>query len=282
MSNSDKLIDLKNVLYVDRIYSTLQVLRARDEIEWRRQVDLRMAELRLFSQNGEDGVLDAILRAIGVTSRFFVDFGVGDGWSCNCSLLAEVADWEGLFIETDEHDYQLLSERYRNSHNVACVKAAVTPESINDLFQKNSVPYDFGVLSIDIDGQDFWVWKALNKSYKPSVVVIEYNSAIEPSSIGVEVSGLPVGLPLSGIYGASLGAMKALGERKGYRLVHTEMAGVNVFFVREDLILDKGIEFTGIVTRSPNFGLRGRNHSDDVLYGSGLIQDRPQTKDVMK
>ncbi|MBU2647133.1 hypothetical protein KKI24_20660, partial [bacterium] len=126
MSTSDKLIDLKNVLYVDRIYSTLQVLRSRDETEWRRQVDLRTAELRLFSQNGEDGVLDAILRALGDTPRFFVEFGVGDGWSCNCRLLAEVADWEGLFIETDEHDYQLLAERYRYSHNVACVKAAVT------------------------------------------------------------------------------------------------------------------------------------------------------------
>jgi len=277
MFDSKFLTDLKNVLYADRIYSALQMLDSRRKNA--KEIDLATSELRLFSQNGEDGVLHAILAAIGDSNKYFVEFGVGDGWSCNSRLLAEVFDWQGLFIEVDEQEYSALKQRYCNSNIVRCEKAAVTPSNINELFRSFHVPKDLGVLSIDIDGQDYWVWNALDKAYQPDVVIIEFNSALDPKLPIVEQEGLAPGLPLTATWGASIMALTRLAKEKGYRLVHIDMAGVNAFFVREKTIDDKQLVLHGIVeNRSPNFGLRGRNHSDETLYGSGARNNRPQAK----
>lgn len=279
MSDSTLLLDLKNVLYVDRIYSCLQILESRRQGFNGREVNLATSELRLFSQNGEDGVLNAIVGAIGESNKYFVEFGVGDGWSCNTRLLAEVFGWHGLFMEIDGKDYSTLKQRYCNSKAVRCENVAVTPSNINELFASFDVPRDIGVLSIDIDGQDYWVWEALDNTYQPDVVVIEFNSALNPHSCIVERKGLAPGLPLSATWGASLGALTGLARKKGYRLVHIEMAGVNAFFVREEIIEKKQLVFDGIVeNRSPNFGLRGRNHSYATLYGDAERTDRPQVE----
>jgi hypothetical protein len=278
MSDLDLLKDLKNVLYVDRIYSSLQILNSRHRNTKEREIDLATSELRLFSQNGEDGVLNTILSAIGDANNYFVEFGVGDGWSCNSRLLAEVFDWNGLFMEIDEKELSLLKQRYCNSKKIKCENAAVSPSNINQLFEKFRVPERFGVLSIDIDGQDYWVWKALDKVYQPDVVIMEYNSALDLTVPKVEKEGV-TGFPLTATWGASLAAINDLAKEKGYRLVHLEMAGVNAFFVREKTIQEKQLVFNGILeNRSPNFGLRGRNHSDATLYENSSRNNRPQVK----
>jgi len=272
----DKLDILKQVLYVDRIYHALNILHARQQENSCKVVDLRTYELRLFSQNGEDGVLDAILRALQDSPPFFVEFGVGDGWSCNTRLLAEVFEWNGLFIEVEHDDYLKLAERYCHSKTVCCLESTVTPENINQIFADHRVPGRFGVLSIDIDGQDYWVWEALDAIYQPDIVIIEFNSAHKPDQHIVEKKGLPLELPLTGTWGASLGALQSLGNKKGYKLVHTEMAGVNAFFIREALLAERELTFLGVTRRSPNFGLRGLNHSSLTLYGtSGNMSNRP-------
>ena len=276
MSDQTLVMDLKNVLYVDRIYNSLQILNSRRRNINQQEIDLSTTELRLFSQNGEDGVLNAILGTIGDSNKYFVEFGVGDGWSCNSRLLAEVFDWSGLFIEVDEKDYTALSQRYCNSKKIRCEKAAVTPSNINKLFESFGVPESLGVLSIDIDGQDYWVWNALDEIYQPDVVIMEFNSALGLTLPVVEAEGLRPG-PLTATWGASLAALTGLAKKKGYRLVHIEMAGVNAFFVKEMIIEEKKLIFHGIVdNRSPNFGLRGRNHSDAVLYGNAEKNNRPQ------
>jgi hypothetical protein len=275
MPDQKLLADLKNVLYVDRIYASLNVLGNRPKNT--RKLDLALTELRLFSQNGEDGVLNAILTAIGDSVRYFVEFGVGDGWSCNCRLLAEAFDWSGLFLETGLNDFSFLKQRYVNSRRVKCENIAVTPSNINQLFKKHNVPEKFGVLSIDIDGQDYWTWKALDEDYQPDVVVIEYNSALDPFISLVEEQDLQSGFSLGKHWGASQKALVDLGMKKGYRLVHIEMAAVNLFFVREKTIQEKQIELNGIIDgRSPNYRLKGRNHTDEILYDNGLKIDRPQ------
>jgi hypothetical protein len=271
--------DFKNVLYVDRIYACLQTLERRNSDPTSNRTNLSTSELRLFSQNGEDGVIDAILRVIGDCEKYFIEFGVGDGWSCNTRLLAEIFGWSGLYIEVDDEEYAALKERHCNSSKILCNKEAVTPENVNELFEAAQVPKQFGVLSIDIDGQDYWVWKALDDAYQPEIVVIEFNSALDPALPLVEEKGLPPGLPLTATWGASLLAITALAREKGYTLVHIEMAGVNAFFVREKTIEDKGLTLQGVIeNRSPNFGLRGRNHPDSTLYGNSEKTDRPQIK----
>ena len=214
--------------------------------------NLAGAELRVFSQNGEDGVLGEIMRRIGVEQRFFVEFGVGDGTQCNTRFLSEVLGWSGVYFEIDESDFERLQRRFAPRDDVATLQHAVTPENVNELFAAAGVPTELDVLSIDIDGQDYWVWKALD-GYRPRVVIIEYNAAIPASERLVE----PLGhrWDRSRYLGASIGAIEKLAAEKGYRLVYAELAGVNAFCVRDDLAGPFADE--RFVHRAPNVGLLG-------------------------
>jgi hypothetical protein len=214
-------------------------------------------ELRVFSQNGEDGVLAEIFARIGVGPRYFVEFGVQDGVQCNTRFLAEVLGWSGLYIEADAEFFAGLYERLVNRPDLATVQAMVTPENVQQLFRDANVPEELDLLSIDVDGQDYWIWQAIDQ-YRPRVVVIEYNSGIRATEQLVEPRGRAASWSaLIDFYGASEGALRALGEHKGYALVHADLAGVNLFFVRKDL----ATTFTApALSRGPNFELLGHRH----------------------
>ena len=197
--------------------------------------DLRAFERQVFSQNGEDGILEEILRRIGIETKSFVEFGVESGIECNCARLAREQLWRGLFIEGDSTQFKNLSNRYRSYGGVRCVRAWVTPAGIEDLLATNDVPLNFDVLSIDIDGNDYWVWSAI-KRWRPRVVAIEYNASYPPPRKWVMKSNPNHRWDGSNYFGASLASLANLGERKGYVLVATDRAGVNAFFVREDLV----------------------------------------------
>ena len=269
-----RLSVLKDVAYVDKVYAGVAELRRRSRESVGAVVDLRLAELRIFSQNGEDGVTCEVVRHLPGVTQHFVEFGVGDGWSCNTRVLAEVLGWSGTYFEIDPGTHALLQDRYVNSSRVTATQAAVTPDNVNDLFVQAGVPAEFGVLCIDIDGQDFWVWQALSEDFRPAIVIAEVNLAYGMDVALTESPGAPQGA-LTETWGASLRAMESLARGKGYRLVHIEMAGVNAFFVREDLL--EGLTVTGTVERSPNYGLRGRNHTLERLYGDAPRIPRPTT-----
>jgi hypothetical protein len=191
-------------------------------------------ELRVFSQNGEDGVLAEILRRTGVSERFFVEFGVESGREGNCVYLADAAGWHGLFMEADDGMHGNLERKYAGQPEVQTVQAVVTPENIEQLFRQAGVPAEPDVLSIDVDGQDYWIWEAI-QSYRPRVVIVEYNSALDPRRRLVQPRDPDLPWDGTDYFGTSLGALRSLAETKGYRLVHTELSGVNAFFVRADL-----------------------------------------------
>ncbi len=263
---------LKDVAYVDKVYAGISELRRRAGEDTDGPIDLRLAELRLFSQNGEDGVTFELLRHLGSVRPYFVEFGVGDGWSCNTRVLAEVLGWSGTYFEIDAAGHEALKQRYANSRSVHCVHAAVTSQNVNERFAAAGVPHDLGVLCIDIDGQDYWVWQALADVYRPAVMIAEVNLAFGLDRAVVEAPGAAQDR-LTPTWGASLAAMTGYAATRGYRLVHVELAGVNAFFVRGDLLADR--EILGVTERSPNFGLRGRTHSIERLYGSGPHVPRP-------
>lgn len=195
--------------------------------------DLTRYELRVFSQNGEDGVIAEILRRIGVGEHpFFVEFGIETGAEGNCVYLADVLGWEGLFIEADDEFYDRLAAKYRWAQNVRTLKAFVTPDNVERLFTDVGVPAEPTVLSIDIDGPDLWVWRTID-SFRPRVVVIEVNSSLDPTQRMVQPPDHQ--WDRTEYQGASLGALAAVGREKNYRLVHVDLAGVNAFFVRDDL-----------------------------------------------
>jgi len=229
-------------------------------------------ELRVFSQNGEDGVLAEIFRRIGIAGGGFVEFGVETGREGNCVALADVLGWPGVFLEADPDFCHHLAAKYRWSDRVRVVHSAVTPENVEELFAAAGVPAEPDVVSIDVDGQDLWIWRAL-RAFRPRVVVIEYNATIDPFAALVEPRGMEGGWQRTDFYGASLGALVAVAAERGYRLVHTELAGVNAFFVREDLA---GPFPDPVPRRGPNHFLTAMGHPPDAS-GRSYVELTPET-----
>lgn len=218
-------------------------------------------ELRVFSQNGEDGVLAEILRRVGTASRFFVEIGAASS-EANCLLLADVLGWRGLFLDASSKQCTQLQGKYGAVAGVTVRHALVTPRNIEALFADAGVPEQFDVLSIDVDGDDLYLWEAVD-DHRPRIVVVEYNAALGAERQLVQPLGGAVG---TAFYGASIRALESVAARKGYRLVHTELTGNNAFFVRDDL----GGEFpdcADVPRRAPNFYLRGFSHELDRRAG---------------
>ncbi|MEK7793162.1 MAG: hypothetical protein AAB353_01460 [Candidatus Hydrogenedentota bacterium] len=211
-------------------------------------------EARAFSQRGEDGILLYIFSRIGTINKRFVEFGVEDGRECNTTNLAINFGWRGLMM-----DGGLANVAAGRAFFAAMVpddpaavtfeQAWITRENINQLLNKNSLSGEIDLLSIDVDGNDYWIWKEINV-IKPRVVVIEYNP-----SFGAERSvTVPYEAefdrwqkhPTGYYHGASLAALEKLGRELGYRLVGCSSWGSNAFFVRADLA---GNEFSGFCSR---------------------------------
>jgi hypothetical protein len=199
-----------------------------------RRLDLRSFERRVYSQNGEDGLLEEIFRRIGTTDRYFVEIGSGDGRECNCARLVLEEAWCGAFVEADPTTYVRLSERYRGRENILCLHERVTSANVESLLAAHGVPRSFDLLSIDIDGNDYWVWKAI-REWRARVVVIEFNASHPPPRRWVMKEDPEHRWDGTDYFGASLASLTALGRKKGYVLVTTERQGVNAFFVADEL-----------------------------------------------
>jgi hypothetical protein len=261
-------------LETDRaVYLSLAVLERRRAEPAADTGSLGRYELRCFSQNGEDGVLAEILARIGSEHRFFVEFGIQDGRQGNCVLLADVEGWSGLFIEADPGDYGRLQAKYELTARVRTQNAFVSPENIESLFADAVVPADLDVLSIDIDGQDYWIWEAI-ESYRPRVVIVEYNSHLPASRKLVMPKGRSEPWDGSDYIGSSLAAFEDLGRRKGYVLVHTELTALNAFFVREDLAAGRFPAPDQVDRRVlPDYHLQGVRYLADPLRRSYVDLD---------
>jgi len=208
--------------------------------------NLEACERKVFSQNGEDGVIEAIFAEIGTTNRYFVEFGCEEAVECNTAYLL-TQGWQGLLM-----DYFGISK-----NPLADVKKEfITAENINELFQKYNVPPHFDLCSIDIDGNDLYVWQAL--VYRPRVMLIEYNSHVPPHLCRSIKYDPMFQWPGTDYFGASLLALQRLGERKGYTLVYCERAGANAFFLANEVLpkdfVPKPIEQ---IYRRPNYFYQG-------------------------
>ncbi|MDQ8043148.1 MAG: hypothetical protein AAGC46_00650 [Solirubrobacteraceae bacterium] len=217
-------------------------------------------ELKVFSQNGEDGVIGEILRRAGIDGPgFFVEFGAEDGVETNTALLADVFGWRGVLLEGDPESHGRLHRKYGPSGRVTTRQTMVEPHTIEGVLAEMGVPADLDLLSIDIDSDDYWVWKAIT-GLSPKVVVIEVNTHQDPRSAVTQ----PIGAgPWQGtdFYGASVGALRGLAAAKGYRFVHVDLTGNNAFFVRDDVPGDYPAE---PLLLGPNHYLLGGAHPPDA------------------
>lgn len=184
---------------------------------------LNIFEKKVYSQNGEDGIIEHIFDIIGTETKYFVEFGVEDGFECNTRLLSKKRGWRGLLMDGDG-----------GSNNIQ--REFVSPKNINKLFAKYNVPKEFDLLSIDIDSLDYYVWEAIKPIYKPRVVVVEYNSSIAPDLSLVVENEENFTWDETNYFGASLAALRKLGLKKGYTLVACDKNGVNSFFVQTSIL----------------------------------------------
>lgn len=190
--------------------------------------DLGEHEARVYSQSGEDGVLAHLFDLIGAHNRYFVEFGAWDGEHLsNTANLRIHHDWTGLLMEGSDRADEVLVHR-----------ELVDAENVNALFGKYRVPERFDLLAIDIDGNDYWVWKAI-EGRTARVVVIEYNIFFAPHMARTMPYDRDHVWDQSFYHGASLAALRKLGDEKGYALVHTDRWAPNAFFVlRSELPAD--------------------------------------------
>jgi hypothetical protein len=216
--------------------------------------DLWPYEKRFFSQHGDDGILDAIFRAIGTTNEYYVEFGTQDGSERNTRYLAEHKGWTGLLMDGDYENPAINLRR-----------EFITAENINELFAKHGVPREFDLLSIDIDGNDYWVWRSLSDEYRPRVVVVEYNASWGPDERRTIEYQPDFVWDDSDYYGASLAALAGLAESKGYSLIGCESMGVNAYFVRTEALGDRVLAKTvREAYRPPAYGPKKRGHRRDA------------------
>jgi hypothetical protein len=187
-----------------------------------------------FCQYNEDGMIREILESLNIYDNgFVVDVGAWDGiYLSNVYHLIKNKNFKGILIESNQEKFVDLQNNMKD-FNITCVNSFVSLEndnSLDEILQKNNCPKDFDLISIDIDGNDWWMWNSL-KNFHPKIVVIEYNSNINSSCIMPYIHDYVHHNTI--FYGATPPALELLGIYKNYDLVG--MNGVNMFFVRKDL-----------------------------------------------
>jgi hypothetical protein len=204
-----------------------------DGVELPPPYDVLSQRFRIRSQNEEDGLLLALFKRIGTTNRRCVEIGCGSNGG-NSGFLVQECGWTGLMVDANRASIATVTVRYAG-HAVTIVKHRVTREDVNQLLTVNGFSGELDLLSLDIDGNDYWVWEAITVC-SPRVVVLEYNWLFGPDrAVTVPYDAdFKVGASGTRSYrGASLAAFAHLARRKGYRLVATER--VNAVFLRSDV-----------------------------------------------
>lgn len=201
---------------------------------------LRDAEFKVFSQFGEDGILQHLIRETGIRreEETFIEFGVQHYMESNTRFLLMNDNWRGLIMDGSEASMrfvQSLDLYWR--HDLTALHAWIDRDNIDTLIRDAGFAGDLGILSIDIDGNDYWVWERI-EAVNPVIVVAEYNSLFGAShavTVPYDPGFDSARAHASGLYwGASIRALAGLAERRGYALVGSNHAGNNAFFVRRD------------------------------------------------
>lgn len=201
---------------------------------------LRDAEFKVFSQWGEDGIIQYLIQQVPIENEIFIEFGVQDYRESNTRFLLTHNNWSGLIIDgSTAHIDFVRSGAYNWRYDLDAISAFITRDNVNTVIGSTKFSGDIGLLSIDVDGMDYWIWESVN-TVSARIVIIEYNSLFGPEhsvTVPYDSDFIATTAHYSGLYyGASLAALNDLGKKKGYQLVGSNSAGNNAFFVRKDVI----------------------------------------------
>jgi hypothetical protein len=200
-------------------------------------LSFRSAGLKVFSNMEEDGIILCLIASLNIEKGTFIDIGSNDCINSNCANLVFNFDWEGIFVDADrqllkigERNYKLFGKTQRL--NLKFIQRRLTPENINAVIDEHRGKNEIDFMSIDIDGNDYYIWQALT-CVKPKIVMIENK---------IEYGWYDIAVPADSSHfkphewGASPLALTKLAAEKGYTLVASNKKGFNIFFLRNDLM----------------------------------------------
>ncbi|GAC1617546.1 MAG: hypothetical protein PVS2B2_22130 [Candidatus Acidiferrum sp.] len=200
--------------------------------------DFRQVGFKVFSQWDEDGIIQYLIHKLPITSKTFIEFGVENYEESNTRFLLMNDHWQGMVLDAHEADLRYIEkDNIHWQYDLQVKRGWITRENIDALLRKSSFGEDLGLLSIDIDGNDYWIWESL-EAYRPRIVIVEYNSVFGLSTVAVpydEKFARSSAHYSNLYYGASLGALQLLGRKKGYVLLGSNVWGHNAFFARADI-----------------------------------------------
>jgi hypothetical protein len=200
---------------------------------------------KVFSQWDDDGLIQYLIRHVNGIPPCFIEFGVENYKESNTRFLLAHDSWKGLILDGSQSNIaQIQADDLYWAHDLTAVHAFITCDNINALFIEHGFSGEVGILSIDIDGNDYWVWQAIDV-VRPALVIIEYNSvfgAEHAITIPYEAAFTRTSAHYSNLYfGASLKALTILAAQKGYSLIGSNCAGNNAYFLRADYLARSGL-----------------------------------------
>ena len=205
--------------------------------------DIADTEFKVFSQFGDDGILQYLIHHLQIAPqhRKFVEFGVENYEESNTRFLLMNNNWRGLVIDGAKTNIDYIhASPYFWKHDLSAMAAFIDTDNINSLISNTDISGEIGILSIDIDGNDYWVWEKINV-VNPIIVVAEYNGVFgykDAVSIPYDPTFRRTVAHYSNLYwGCSLAALNQLAINKGYVFVGCNSAGNNAYFIRQDRML---------------------------------------------
>ncbi len=234
--------------------------------------NLSEVEFRIFSQFGDDGIIQYLVNRLPITNKFFIEFGVQNYREANTRFLMQNDDWNGLVMDCSSDDVNdIRNQWYFWRHSLEARCEFVTRDNINDILRQAGVSEDIGLLHIDIDGNDYWVWESITDVH-PVIVIMEYNSLFGAdrsiTTPYIETfdrykyhhSGL--------LFGASLAALIEQGTRKGYAFIGCNSTGNSAYFIRLDQVADLPVKSLPEGYVESSFRQHRDEHGDLTYYSN--------------
>ena len=241
-----------------------------DSIKDKRLTSLEEAEFQVYSQFGEDGIIQWLIHNVEIENKTFIEFGVEDYSESNTRFLLMNNNWTGFVMDGSEENIKRLKNwKYFWKYDLAAKAAFITKENINELITEAGYSGDIGILSIDLDGNDYWILNSIT-CVTPRILICEYNNiwggADKKVSIPYDKQFVRTKAHYSNLYwGGSIAAFRDWAEKKGYYYMGSNSAGNNAFFVRTDCIeLEKIPQNANVFVESKY--RESRNEKGELTY----------------
>jgi hypothetical protein len=204
--------------------------------------NIQDAEFKVFSQWGEDGIIQYLINKLPIKNKVFIEFGVEDYTEANTRFLLENDNWSGLVMDGSiDNINQIRNNPIYWKYDLLAKDIFITKDNINatieNYIKKCNFNKEIGILSVDIDGNDYYVWEAID-SIDPVIVICEYNSVFgneHSITVPYDDTFVRTSKHYSNLYfGASIKAFYTLAKSKGYEFIGTNKNSVNAFFVKSE------------------------------------------------